>query len=266
VGSQSRSALLVAACRVLADEVAPAERIMNDPQAKLFVDEAAMADARAQPELQRVIWLRTRYIDDAVLAFAACHPRPQILLLGAGFDSRAIRLDVEADFYEVDRADTVAYKAERFAAAGLTTRNSRHVLAVDLATEPIAAPLLAAGFDTSRPTIVVWEGVVPYLTNREAETVVAELASLLSTGSQLVADYGELGWKRNNSARSTNIETLLKDGGEPLRAGLHDAAASLAAAGFAMLDDEALDLLAPRYGMAPYERYYKARIFTAEKG
>jgi methyltransferase (TIGR00027 family) len=263
--SASRSAALVAACRLLAHELGDPERLISDPFARLFVDDAAIAAARAQPELRCVIRLRTRYIDDAVLAFAAQYPQPQVLLLGAGLDARAFRLDLDADVFEVDFPATLDDKQAKLDGAVLRPLNRRVVVPVDLASQTLPEPLVGAGFDRSRPTIVVWEGVIMYLSNTEAEAVLAQLASLLAPDSELVADYGERGWRRpgRGLVASGDVEAVLAEGGEPLRAGLRDAAASLAAAGFDVLDDEAIEWLAPRYGLPPVERYYPGRIFHA---
>src|SRR6202022_4606887 len=103
-----------------------------------FVDALAIAAARADPNLQLVIRLRTRYIDDAVERFTAGHGRAQVLLLGAGLDARAYRLNVAASFFEVDRPETLQYKSSIIEAAGLASPVSRVPVPVDLAVDPLA--------------------------------------------------------------------------------------------------------------------------------
>jgi methyltransferase (TIGR00027 family) len=261
----SRSAALVAACRMLAAEQPEEERIIDDPFAHLVVDDAAVAAARADEPLQNNIRLRTRYIDDAVVRFAAAHAgeRPQVLLLGAGLDARAYRLPVAADFFEVDFPATLERKAEVLADA--TPLAPRTAVPVDLATTSFVEPLEAAGFDPNRPTIVVWEGVINYLSADAAEDVVEQVARVLAPGGQLVADYAEMAWfKGSNFERSTSaISKRLSDGGEPLRAGIRDVRATLDRVDLDLVDDEAVEDLRPRYGLAPRERVYPARIFTA---
>ncbi len=172
----SRSAALVAACRMLAAELPEHERLIDDPFARLVVDDESIAAARADLALQLVIRLRTRYIDDAVAAFAAARTgqQPQVLLLGAGLDARPFRMDVDAAFYEVDFPATLELKSELL--AGYTPYSTRTAVPVDLAGERFVAPLIASGFDPRRPTIVVWEGVINYLGADTAEAVVAQIA------------------------------------------------------------------------------------------
>jgi methyltransferase (TIGR00027 family) len=263
----SRSAALVAACRMLAAEQTGPERLIDDPYAHLVVDDAAVAAARADEPLQNVIRLRTRYIDDAVEAFVDVHQsgRPQVLLLGAGLDARAFRLDVPADFYEVDFPATLDLKAELL--AGVQPAAPRTAVPVDLAAQSFDEPLLAAGFDPRRPTIVVWEGVINYLDAATAEAVVEQIASVLAPGGQLVADYVEMAWFKGASfERSTaSISQRLREGGEPLRVGLPDAHATLDRNGFDVVDYVATEDLRPRYGLAPVARHYPARMFIAAR-
>ncbi|MDO8361956.1 MAG: SAM-dependent methyltransferase [Actinomycetota bacterium] len=261
----SRSAMLVAACRMLAAELPESERLIDDPFAARVVDERATAAARNDVALQNVIRLRTRYIDDAVRSFVQAHPagRPQVLLLGAGLDARAFRMTVAADFYEIDFPTTLELKAELL--AGVQPLSPRTLVPVDMATTSFVQPLLAAGFDPARPTIVVWEGVINYLSAAAAEAVVAQVGGLLAPGGQLVADYVEMAWFRGaDFERSTQqVSQQLSEGGEPLRAGLPDAHGTLRAAGFDVVDDEAVELLSARYGATSHPRHYPARMFTA---
>ena len=263
----SRSAALVAACRMLAAELPEPDRLIDDPYARLVVDEAAIAAARADEPLQHVIRLRTRYIDDAVTAFvtAGREQRPQVLLLGAGLDARAFRMDIDAVFFEVDFPTTLLRKAELL--AGATPRSPRITVPVDLAERDFAEPLIDAGFDVVRPTIVVWEGVINYLDAATAESVLGQVGRILSPGGQLVADYVEMAWFRGaDYERSTKtVADALRDGGEPLRGGLRDVRGALDRAGFDVIDDEAVELLPPRYGLAVLPRHYPSRLFIAER-
>jgi methyltransferase (TIGR00027 family) len=257
---------------MLAAELPPDERLIDDPFAQLLVDDRAIAAARADPPLQNVIRLRTRYIDDAVEVFARAHAgeRPQVLLLGAGLDARPYRMDIdalapEARFFEVDFPATLDLKAELLVAHH--PRSPRTVVPVDLAERPFEQALLEAGFDPQRPTIVVWEGVINYLDAATAESVVEQIAGVLAPGGQLVADYVEMAWfKDSGFERATaTISANLRDGGEPLRAGLADMHATLDRSGFDVLDDEATEALRPRYGLDPVDRVYPARMVLAEK-
>jgi methyltransferase (TIGR00027 family) len=252
---------------MLAAEQPQGERLIDDPFARLVVDDRAIAAARADEPLQNTIRLRTRYIDDAVSTFVTARRehRPQVLLLGAGMDARAYRMDLDAELYEVDFPATLQLKADLL--AGHEPQVRRTAVPVDLAERDFVEPLLAAGFDPSRPTIVVWEGVINYLDATTADSVVEQIGRVLAPGGQLVADYVEMAWFKGShfERTTTTIAKSLEDGGEPLKAGLPDIHATLDRYGFDVLDDEATEALRPRYGLAPRARVYPARMITASR-
>lgn len=263
----SRSAKLVAACRMLAAELPEHERLIDDRFAHLVVDERAVEAARADENLQNTLRLRTRYIDDAVITFTTRHAsdQPQVLLLGAGFDARAYRLDVPATYFEVDFPATLDDKAELL--AGHTPVRPRRAVPVDLAERGFVEPLVEAGFRTDRPTIVVWEGVSMYLDADTAEGVIAQIGAATTAGGTLVADYAEMSWfKGTDLERNTaTLADNLSRGGELLKAGARDMHGTLAANGFDVVDDIPAEDLRPRYGLDPRPRFYPGRMITAVK-
>ena len=122
--------------------------------------------------------IRTRYVDDALKAAVAAGAR-QVVILGAGFDSRAWRLDAPGGggrkpraVYELDFARALAVPDEALAAgaaAGSYPRpivklaESRVAVPVDLASPTWPSQLLAAGFDKRLPTVWLMEGLSQYL-------------------------------------------------------------------------------------------------------
>ena len=91
------------------------------------------------------------------------HECEQLVILGAGFDTRCYRLSPRpAHCFEIDAPTTQAEKKEGLAAAGI---DSSHVtfVAVDFNSDDWWAKLLAAGFDPRKPTVFTWEGVIYYL-------------------------------------------------------------------------------------------------------
>lgn len=265
--SASRSAALVAACRMLEGERPDHDRLFDDPFARMVVDDGAVEAAGADPALQNVIRLRTRYIDAAVERFAAANAghRPQVLLLGAGLDARAYRLRIDAAFFEVDFPETLDLKAELLAEE--LPAALRVAVPVDLAKRGFVDPLVEAGFDRDAPTIVVWEGVSMYLDPDTADGVVAQMSAAVPAGSQVVADYAEMSWfKGTEFERATSsIAEDLSRGGEPLKAGLRDVQATFDRYGFDVVDDIPTEELRSRYGLEPLPRHYPTRMITVQR-
>jgi len=262
----SRSALLVAGCRHLAGDHPGAELLCSDPFARLFVDDEALDAARANDRLQRVVWLRTRYIDDAVVGFTEQHPAAQVLLLGAGLDMRAFRMRLPCSFFEVDTPSTLSFKDRVLEKAGVGSMGRRATVPVDLGVDRLGPALCAAGFDPDRATIVIREGVVNYLDNDACEATLLDIGHIVPSDSLLVADYVETAWYSDDFVAATRpLARMLGGGGERLRSGLTNVKRSLSAAGFEVIDDEAVELLAIRYTTPARPRFYPSRIFTARR-
>ncbi|MEV6602944.1 SAM-dependent methyltransferase [Kutzneria sp. NPDC051319] len=129
------------------------------------------------------IAVRTRFLDDRLTAL-----RPeQLVIVAAGMDSRAYRLDVlrDAVVYELDRPEVLRLKEELIAAPPL---GERHDVGVDLAAS-WAPALLDAGFDASRPTVWTVEGLVQYLTADDVRRLIDGITELSAPGSRLLIDF-----------------------------------------------------------------------------
>jgi methyltransferase (TIGR00027 family) len=113
----------------------------------------------AGPRASAVV--RTRLIDDLVGEAMAGGAR-QVVLLGAGYDSRAYRIGsmAAARVFEVDHPATQATK-QRLVDARVRADKRSHVsfVPVDLVRDSLAPALREAGFLAGEPVVVVWEGV-----------------------------------------------------------------------------------------------------------
>lgn len=113
---------------------------------------------------------RTRWIDD-VLSESLRSGIEQLVILGAGYDSRPYRmagLD-STPVFEVDHPATSASKQKRL--AGIVRSHVTYV-GIDFDKDVLGEALERAGFDLSRQTFFLWEGVTNYLA---AEAVDATL-------------------------------------------------------------------------------------------
>ena len=131
---------------------------------------------------------RTRLIDDWVSDAVVAGAR-QVVILGAGFDSRAWRLSALRDLpiFEVDHPSTSAEKRRRLENIGAPTCRVTFV-PVDFDRERLADALLNAGFQPGRRTAVIWEGVTNYLTADAVDATVRWVGTL-AEGSRLIFTY-----------------------------------------------------------------------------
>ncbi|MBW8482817.1 class I SAM-dependent methyltransferase [Actinomadura parmotrematis] len=147
---------------------------------------AARYERYANPGTSEFLAVRTRYLDEAI----AAHPHlAQVVLVAAGLDARAARLDWPAGtvLYEIDRPALLAAKDARLAELGARPRCDRRAVGADLAGD-WRAPLAAAGWDAAAPTLWIVEGLLFYLPEDAARTLLADLATASAPGSVLAGD------------------------------------------------------------------------------
>jgi methyltransferase (TIGR00027 family) len=203
--SVGSTALFVAAARAL--EAQKPEPLAVDPFAELFCRAAggtwaeALDGARGDSGALRLNTdfgahfvsfqgARTRYFD-AYFARAADAGVDQIVLLAAGLDSRAYRLPW-ADgtvVYELDQPQVLDFKREVLARHGAEPRAERREVSVDLRDDWPGA-LRSAGFDASRPSAWIAEGLLIYLPATAQEQLFVGIDELAHSGSWVAVEEG----------------------------------------------------------------------------
>jgi methyltransferase (TIGR00027 family) len=185
---------------------------------------------------------RTRFLDDLLRA-ALREGVDQVVLLGAGFDARAVRLaGIErARVFEVDRAATQAAKQERVRRALGALPPHVTFVALDFERQELGSALRRAGFDPTRPACLLWEGVTNYLTAEAVDATLRSVACVAAPGSRFAFTYVDSAIlsPHHRSAGNARLATTLQRAGEPWTFGLDPAGlpAYLAARGFDLLQD-----------------------------
>ncbi len=123
-------------------------------------------------------------------AITSSLPLAQLVILGAGLDSRAWRLNglEQTIVFEVDHPSTQAWKRERAAAFPHRAKDVRFV-ATDFQQNTLAPLLQSAGYDPAKPAFWLWEGVTMYLSGDAVSANLATFASLSAPGSRLALTY-----------------------------------------------------------------------------
>lgn len=129
---------------------------------------------------------RTIAIDEAIAERLAA----QLVVLGAGLDTRAWRMDGLAGttVFEVDHPATQVDKRKRLGDRRTTADEVRFV-ATDFTRGGLDTSLTESGHRMEAPTTWVWEGVVPYLTRDQVTDTVADVARRSAPGSRLIVNY-----------------------------------------------------------------------------
>jgi methyltransferase (TIGR00027 family) len=132
--------------------------------------------------------VRTHFFDEYFAGAVAAGVR-QVVILAAGLDSRAYRLDWPAGttVYEIDLPKVLEYKAETLGSHGAAPIADRRPVAVDLRHDWPKA-LREAGFDAGRPTAWLAEGLLPFLPPAAQEALFTSIDMLSGSGSHVAIE------------------------------------------------------------------------------
>lgn len=206
--------------------------------------------------------MRMAAVDDAVeeAADAGCR---QVVILGAGLDSRAWRMEAlaEATVYEVDHPATQEYKRQRIETLPPVARGVA-LVPVDFHEHSIAEALPEAGHAPDEPTLWIWEAVTMYLRREAIEATLREVGRLSAPGSWIAWTYtipDLVGLPVLDAVARRMFRTL----GEPIIGALEpsEVATLLEGVGFAVQSDTGSREWGARYGGSSL----LARPFASER-
>jgi methyltransferase (TIGR00027 family) len=134
---------------------------------------------------------RTRYIDDLVKAEIQ-EGTKQLVMLGAGYDTRAYRLqEIEelVKVLEVDHLSTLKFKVAKVRIAIRSFPRNLVYVPIDFSVHRLEAKLAPEIYDRALRTLFIWEGVTMYLTAEAVDQTLASIAGNSGEGSSVVFDY-----------------------------------------------------------------------------
>jgi len=159
----SGTAFVVAEYRA-EENVAPAP-IYKDPVVGLFLTDASHRAAERVssrfPAVKDMVKTRTRYFDDMLGVQIAAGAR-QVVILGAGLDTRAVRKQSPGvRYFEIDDPETMELKRQCYKDAHISTDVT--LISGDYVKDGLTLMLGLYGFDFEAPTYFIWEGNVMYM-------------------------------------------------------------------------------------------------------
>src|SRR5579875_1044259 len=231
------------------------DRIVTDTYAPVFLDArhralqfAFVAGGPVHRQLDRAELAgiaasglcRHRMIDEQLLA--ALPSVSQVVILGAGYDSRAWRFASDIGsrpVFEVDLAPLSRRKAGLVASRpDLFGHATIRRVEIDFQTEALADRLAAQGFTAGTPTFVAWEGVSMYLERAALDATLGALASVCGPGSVVAMDFWQWVGRMGGYPLRLAVQRGMRLIGEPLTCAVRsDAVADVFAPhGFAVAD------------------------------
>jgi methyltransferase (TIGR00027 family) len=169
---------------------------------------------------------RTRYIDDSLLR--ACREGfSQVLLFGAGFDSRGVRFKAELKemrLFELDAATTQRMKTEQFRLRGVEVPPNVTFVPINFETESVEEKLEQSGFKRNQKTLVILEGVLQYLNPDAVHSTFTTVHDMVGAGSRIIFDhaYGFVLRGEGNVYGQQRMIDGVKQFGESWQFGLDD--------------------------------------------
>jgi methyltransferase (TIGR00027 family) len=180
------------------------QRIIFDPYAVYFLPDRLMSARDRNEQIDQVVstWdsnypgvcnsiiARTRFIDDCLQEAIASGIR-QLVILGAGYDTRALRFESLKDgvvVFELDLPATQKIKLERIKIHIYIDPPDVRYIPIDLHADELGNKLFAYGYDAQLATLFVWEGVTYYIPASTVDHTLHFIANHSAHGSRILFD------------------------------------------------------------------------------
>jgi len=198
------------------------------------------------PQLAGMVAARTFAVD----ALIRTGRFEQLVLIGAGYDLRPLRLHAdEADApvcFEIDLPEMLSSREQLIDKLG-SAHLPRIQVPLNLELQGIASALIEKGFRPEKPTLFVFEGTSMYLRDETNQKVFADVRALATEKSRLWVDYVTEDVIRGEVRIPEVLDFLdgIKRLGEPFIWGLRDPHIYFAALGWTVEADTSSDYVRP---------------------
>jgi methyltransferase (TIGR00027 family) len=167
---------------------------------------------------------RTKYID-SVFENAIQENCEQILIFGAGFDSRGIRLSGKGKpvkVFELDARYTQEAKLNQLKKRRITAPGNIVYIPIDFNKERLEDKLVEYGFSKNKKSLFILEGLIMYLEETAVDNTFSIIHKFADRGSLVVCDYiyASVLRKENLYYGEKNIHRAVLYAGEPWKFGI----------------------------------------------
>ncbi|UCE33182.1 MAG: class I SAM-dependent methyltransferase [Deltaproteobacteria bacterium] len=204
-GKPSFTAEIDAVIRTMETEKPESERLCYDPFARGFLGTTNRVIGMISPLRKLGLWYleqkhpfildcipaRTRYIDEYVSECADAGLE-QLIILGAGYDSRAYRIEGlkgKVTVFEIDHPATQKLKIEKLQNMLDPLPSNVVYVPIDFNKETLPQKMSESRYDKDRKSLFIWEGVTPYLTPEAVDETLRFVATNSGPGSSIIFSY-----------------------------------------------------------------------------
>jgi len=207
--------------------------------------------SRIIPGGTNYVIVRTRYIDDCLLQCIEDDIQ-QLVILGAGYDSRAFRftaLKERVKIFEVDHPYSQRDKKEKVEKISGDLPNHVIYVPVDFEKDMLDERLFAWGYDKNAKTLFIWEGVTVYLTKEAVYQTLDFVVNNSGEGSSIVFDYVYETVIDGRMEEGQSMRRRAEKAGVPFKFGIEEGTVEelLGKRGFDKVKDVNAKLLEDRY-------------------
>lgn len=243
-GPGCKTAEGIAVHRFMESQKPEGERIFYDPYAIYFISPKVMEHLKIRasdpeidkeetekaehffPGLSNSIKAKVRYFDDFIQKSTG-EGLEQLVILGAGYDSRAYRMTElmgRVKIFEVDHPSAQAVKIEKIKNIFGSLPDHFAYVPVDLGIDDLGEKLLEKGYDKSKKTLFILEGVIFYIPPKMVDEILFFIVNNSGKGSAVLFDYFPKSVVDGTSQLEVgrNIHNHLKQVGEPLQFGIEE--------------------------------------------
>ena len=206
----------------------------------LFLDErtrqAADGISADFPAVEKIVKLRTRYIDDRLDEQLSLGCR-QVVILGAGLDTRAVRKQAPGvAYFEINDLNTLGFKKARLTERGIDAKVT--FISGDYVADDFLRLLETNGFRFELPAYFIWEGNTMYLTAASVRKVLADIRKRVRQFT-ISLDYmaEEVIAHTTGDQRTSNFVARFAAMGAPWRFGVNDIKALAQEAAMTIVDN-----------------------------
>jgi len=267
-GKASYTAEVMAIRRAVESMRPESERVCYDPLAVNFIRTQFRIIGRSRLLTRMAVWYaderrvpggfgyvvaRVRYIDD-YLKTCMADGIGQLVILGAGYDTRPYRFDElkgRAKVFEVDHADTQKTKMEKLRKMFGSLPDHVVYVPIDFNKDKLDKRLYESGYDRNLKTLFIWEGVTYYIPAEAVDETLSFVANNSGEGSSIVFDYlvESDEYEKSEQLFIERVQKIHKRIGELLIFGIPNGTIEefLSRRGFCQIENASVDYLKKAY-------------------
>ncbi|MEN6552757.1 MAG: class I SAM-dependent methyltransferase [Methanobacterium sp.] len=216
------------------------ERICHDPYAVHFISPEIIKFGMEHPKeakekveqmeklfpgLSSSIMARVRYFDDFTKKSIG-EGIEQLVILGAGYDTRAYRIEELKNIkvFEVDHPNTQSFKIQKIGDIFGFVPDHVVYVPVDFEKDTLGQKLFDNGYDSSRKTLFIMEGLIMYIPPKAVAKTLLFIVENSGNGSNVIFDYYPESVVDGTCKLEigANIRNHVAEQGEPLQFGIKE--------------------------------------------